>query len=1452
MSQSVRHDPFLSNSLEPIAEIVAQISARLERGEPVDWEQLIQQHASYATELQELRPAIESLLSLGINAGDSMSPAAPREETDAGPHRTLGDYEIVRQVGRGGMGVVYEARQISLDRQVALKVLPFAVLANPQQLRRFKNEARAAASLLHPHIVPVFAVGCDRGIHYYAMQFIEGPSLAEVLSHWQSHSQSALDGSPRGDAHSPTVELGGRSTVVQVHSGSTSRSLSSAETGWELQANLSTQRAKSRSVFFRTVAGWGVQVAGALGYAHENGVLHRDIKPGNLLLDGAGQLWITDFGLARLEKDASLTMTGDIVGTLRYMAPEQALAKRILIDHRADVYSLGVTLYELIALRPLFDGKDREELLKQIAFDEPLPLRKIDASVPPELQTIVQKAIRKNPDDRYGAAQELADDLQRFLDNRPIIAKPPTLAERAHKWMRRHQTLMAAGAMLLLLTAIGSAVGTILILQANRQTAKALKASRENYDEAERLRSEAVRRVHENEAVVDFLVHDLIGAASPEKAQGRPPTVKEVLANAEARIDAAFEEDSLIEASIQQALGGVYLALREVASAERHIGRAVELRLRLLGTEHRDTLQSMYSQAEIAWLRGDRDAFREQLQNVLTLQRRVLGPEDPDTLRSLAESASLVDAGDDFEAAHQFLQEIWESQRRILGPQHHDTLQTRAAQADLKWRAGDLASSEQIHAEVLRSQRAILGDKHPDTIRSVNGMAIVLAQQGKFTKAEPLFEEALEASRDVMGSNHQVTLVMARNLGWDLEHQARYEEAQRRLEQAVSISRNLHGARHPNTAEIMSQVGELLQKQGKLDEAQRHFESVFDVYRRVYGENHGVTRAAVNQLVWNLLLLRRTTEVRDWWLTTVNGWLEAASKAPVADQPAMLDEIGTVAARLPLLPNFVEAVQLMDEIANRQRRLLGASHPQTRRAVLWANCTRASLGSFPVPYADLQILLEAAEDDSDQVDLAQLLLIVGDSARREARDALALRAFAAASAVYGRVTEPQRSRGQEVCEERSHALLALSPDQDPAAQIRALQRMRMSTRQGNPAFLLGLGAGQYRAGDYGGALATLRQALAARWGRVDVGRLHQGGQQRGITSPGSFGFQWHVMEVEVDADGGTDGAPIMRWRIDGREIGAVNGGYFPSAVMEGHVTLGYNDPYASVSEAPEFTFALIDNLRVMGGGGETVFADDFAADSSADYQVIRTSPDTRATFAYDYSQLGIPSPPRGGDGASLGLKLEANMKRPPGPESITLHTQHTFSGDYVVQFDAWMNWCGPCPDGGDGSTEYLLAGVGGDALSVNRSGNDQLGIEGSGTWMAVDGDGGSFARDFRLFVGNQEVLAAEAFVAGPDHKMHRFPTSLGYTQQDSFDPYYAGYGLPSFEWLLMAMAHWQLGERDAARQAFARAVEIMAHYTSEDDWPAADRPYVLRRRQSCVPSKDLLRLRREAELLMEE
>src|SRR5438552_5991508 len=419
----------------------------LERGQPVDPESLVARHPEMA---EELRAYLRQLDVLHLATAGLRSPLradqalATEEIAEQG---RLGDFVLLREVGRGGMGIVYEAEQVSLGRRVALKVLPHAAALNGKQLQRFKHEAEAAAHLQHGNIVPVYAVGCERGIHSYAMQFIDGQSLAGFISALRQQAGKPVQArQPDEGTAQDTVQQGAiKEETVTLHP------LSSPFL--------------APSAFFQSVARLGIQAALALEHAHQLGVVHRDIKPGNLLLDASGNVWISDFGLARSRNDPGVTRSGDLIGTLRYMSPEQASAKRGLSDQRTDVYSLGATLYELLTLEPAFPGEEPREVLRQLAFEEPRRPRSLNPAIPPDLETIVMKAMGKTPDERYSTAQELADDLRRFLDDTPIQARRPTYGQRLRKWGRRHKAWMTAGVAAMAIIILALAVSTALIWQ---------------------------------------------------------------------------------------------------------------------------------------------------------------------------------------------------------------------------------------------------------------------------------------------------------------------------------------------------------------------------------------------------------------------------------------------------------------------------------------------------------------------------------------------------------------------------------------------------------------------------------------------------------------------------------------------------------------------------------------------------------------------------------------------------------------------------------------------------------------------------------------------------------------------------------------------------------------------------------------------------------------------------
>ena len=420
-----------------IESLIDDFITRVRRGDRPDPEEYAARYPDLAAEVRELFPALAALEEAGAT-GPAAPPAAP-------PPRQLGEYLILREVGRGGMGVVYEAVQESLGRHVALKVLTPGLHTRPAHVERFRREARAAAGLHHTNIVPVFGVGEQDGAHYYAMQFIRGQTLSAVVAELR-----ARPAHPTTPARAAGPEAAGRTSTLG--------------TG-----------------FYQNVARLTAQAADALEHAHRHGLVHRDVKPSNLLLDTAGTVWVSDFGLAKAADGEALTETGDVLGTLAYMAPEQLDGRA---DARTDVYALGLTLYELATLTPAFRDDARGRLIEAVRRGNPPAPRAIDPRVPRDLETIVRTATAPDAAHRYRSAGAFADDLRRFADGRTILARRTSWPAQGWRWARRNPAV--AG----LLTAVFlslSAVAAVALVASARDRGRANEISGLNEQLRDRL-----------------------------------------------------------------------------------------------------------------------------------------------------------------------------------------------------------------------------------------------------------------------------------------------------------------------------------------------------------------------------------------------------------------------------------------------------------------------------------------------------------------------------------------------------------------------------------------------------------------------------------------------------------------------------------------------------------------------------------------------------------------------------------------------------------------------------------------------------------------------------------------------------------------------------------------------------------------------------------------------------
>ncbi|MFI5460434.1 MAG: protein kinase [Isosphaerales bacterium] len=826
--------PASSEQSARVLRILEDYMAVLERGGRPDPEGLLARHPDLADVLAVYLQDLEQLHVAAVNLRDSLPSKAGRTAPDPIPEtECLGDFQIVREIGRGGMGIVYEAEQLSLGRRVALKVLPLAAALDPKQLQRFQVEAHAAACLHHTNIVPIHAVGCERGVPFYAMQLIEGRSLADLIR--ELRQLDGLDPATSGGAAGETAVY---EPVVKPREPTTLPRLT--------PASPSGSSTRSRT-YICTVARMGIQAAEALEHAHQRGVLHRDIKPANLLLDPQGTLWVTDFGLARLPGDVSLTATGDLLGTLRYMSPEQSLGKRALIDGRTDIYSLGVTLYELLTLQPAFDGKDRQAVLRQIADDEPRPVRRVNPSVPADLETILHKAIAKEPHSRYATAQELADDLRRFLEQKPIRARRPTVGEQVVKWGRRHPSVVVSTLIVLLLTSVGLTSGMVLI---DRQRHKALTQQR---------RAET-HLLQAREAVDQMLTE--VGQDTLSRVPHMEPVRRALLEKA-----LAFYEKFLVQEGDDPSIR------LEAGRAYRRVG---DIR-RLLGQHDRACEAYRSSIAIMSELAGSRPSDLDC--------RRDLAASHKNLGHSLSTLGKPTDAEFEYRRASELR---WDILERSSG-NPDDRLAWAQDQGNLGLFYDNLGRFREAK-ETLRPVRDALerlADDFPTEPRyqsslggTLNNCALVAMNQDELIEARTLLEQAdahQQAALRVDPRNLQYR-AFARNhqemLAVVLKRLGKRDEAERILRQCISIGEGLASdfplvpSYRAELAGSYGNLGELLREMGRdrreeasrvLDRAEKLFQSLVAEYPGVPDYRRDLARTDNNRGI----LLRNAQRWKD-------------------------------------------------------------------------------------------------------------------------------------------------------------------------------------------------------------------------------------------------------------------------------------------------------------------------------------------------------------------------------------------------------------------------------------------------------------------------------------------------------------------------------------------------------------------------------------------------------------
>jgi eukaryotic-like serine/threonine-protein kinase len=761
-------------------------------------------------------------------------------DNDARPlPAAIGRYRIIRLLGEGGMGTVYEAEQEQPRRPVALKIIKPG-LAVGERLWRFEHEAQALGRLQHPGIAQIYeASTADTGFGpqpYFAMELIRGPSLQEY--------------------------------------------------------------AKANSLNSRQRLALMVKICEAVNHAHLRGLIHRDLKPDNILVDETGQPKILDFGVARVtasdEHATRQTDLGRIVGTLAYMSPEQVLADPLELDTRSDVYSLGVILYQLLSGRLPYNVNQRplHVAVQAIREDDPTSLRLINRDYRGDVETIVGKALEKDKARRYVSAAELAADIQRYLEDQPIAARPPSSSYQLQKFARRHKALVAGVAAVFVVLAGGVVASTSQAIRANRAGRAALterdrasaaqRAATQERDRA--LNAEAAATSERNRALAaeaqvvqqrdrvllekkraddeaatalavnNFLQNDLLSQASA-RVQSRPDTkpnpdlkVRTALDRAAAGIQGKFDRQPSVEASIRQTIGKAYFDLGVYREAQRHWERAVELRRRVLGADHPDTLTSMNDLADAYRVQSAYKQAEPLFTKVLETRRRVQGDENPDTLSSMNELANLYLDQARYPLAEPLLVKAWEVQRRVLGPDHPDTLTTLHDLATTYLEEGKFGLAEPLFIQALDARRRVLGGEHPQTARTMNELGWLYRQEGKLPQAEALLIEAVEVQRRVLGEEHSDTLTSMNNLAVVYRTEGKYDQAEAIYIRVLEIRRRVLGAEHANTLISMNNLAVLYSAEGKLAQAEILYSGAIDIQRRLFGEENPTTLHFVSNL----------------------------------------------------------------------------------------------------------------------------------------------------------------------------------------------------------------------------------------------------------------------------------------------------------------------------------------------------------------------------------------------------------------------------------------------------------------------------------------------------------------------------------------------------------------------------------------------------------------------------